>query len=747
MIARLNYKYFISFVFALFLFAGFNSSAIAEDDYCPPELCEEEVVEAEQEDEYCPPELCDEEIAEEEEDCPPEFCDEEDEEESDEGGYVEEVEEERPPVDRTLYSRLTGAMRDTMYQHVTTDESIEAVEQWISDGRKNDSVFTDVIMPIMEDDCSNCHSTSSTMSKGIKDLPLRNYEQIVAFTRLAPPNSTCLECHGNENLVDHEDVALASIFRNEDLKAGSAHNEVPCVRCHFDLHEEQGAGVQQNDYCVDPKAFNNYIGSWNASSALDCEQLKKPACVKCHLEVGDKVAESIHFKKEGDISKLLNEYGEPLAAPVCSDCHTSHDVLISTQDKSSLEVVDGCGNCHVGLAETYYDSYHGKAALLGSEETAKCFDCHGSHEMVPLDSRLSPVHKLNLEETCAECHEETNANFAGFIPHADYDDKENYPILFYTYWAMNGLLFFVFLFFGVHTSLWFYSSIKERKEKKLAGEDKVNPDEQHVRRFNISHTLLHLMVITSFLTLALTGMTLKFSDNSMFQWIADAIGGPAELAYWHRIGAMVTGAYFALHLTQLVILFAKGKITVRGLFKEDYTMVPLLRDIQDAKANMLYFMGKGPKPSFGRWTYWEKFDYMAVFWGVAVIGLSGLALWFPEIVTRFVPGWVINVSYIIHGEEALLATIFIFVAHFFHTHLRPESIPLDPVVFTQRMPLSKFKEERPQEYQSLVDNNELEGRMLPPPTKWYMALVYLFGFSFVAIGLFIVLAIFYSMIF
>lgn len=243
MIARLNYKYFISFVFALFLFAGFNSSAIAEDDYCPPELCEEEVVEAEQEDEYCPPELCDEEIAEEEEDCPPEFCDEEDEEESDEGGYVEEVEEERPPVDRTLYSRLTGAMRDTMYQHVTTDESIEAVEQWISDGRKNDSVFTDVIMPIMEDDCSNCHSTSSTMSKGIKDLPLRNYEQIVAFTRLAPPNSTCLECHGNENLVDHEDVALASIFRNEDLKAGSAHNEVPCVRCHFDLHEEQGKSV------------------------------------------------------------------------------------------------------------------------------------------------------------------------------------------------------------------------------------------------------------------------------------------------------------------------------------------------------------------------------------------------------------------------------------------------------------------------------------------------------------------------
>jgi cytochrome b subunit of formate dehydrogenase len=751
MIPFCNYKNIVRLFVALILFGGISSVTLAEEEYCPPELCDEVLVEVAQEDEYCPPELCDEvlvEAVQEDEYCPPELCDElADDVASDDGGYVEEVEEERPPVDRTQYSRLTGAMRSTMYQHVTTDESIEAIEQWISDGRKNDAVFTDVVMPIMEDDCANCHSTSSTMSKGIQDLPLRNYEQIVAFTNFLPPNSACLACHGNERLADHEDTTLASIFRDESLKAGSAHNELPCASCHYDLHEEQTVDVQQNDYCLDSSAFNNYIASWNANATLSCAPLKEPVCINCHQDEGELVAQSTHFEKEGEISSLLNVFGKPLAAPECSDCHTSHDVVISTQDKSSLEVIDGCGNCHLSSAKTYYESYHGKAALLGSEETAKCFDCHGSHEIVPLSFETSPVSKSNVQETCAGCHEETNENFSSFIPHADYHDEENYPILFYTFWAMNGLLFFVFLFFGVHTSLWLYRSIKERKERKRAGEDKVNPDEQHVRRFNVSHTLLHLMIITSFLTLALTGMTLKFSDNTMFQWISDVLGGPSVLGQWHRIAAMVTGAYFVLHLMQLVILFAKGKITVRGLFKEDYTMIPLMRDIQDMKANMLYFVGKGPKPSFGRWTYWEKFDYMAVFWGVAVIGLSGLILWFPEIVTRYVPGWVINVSYIIHGEEALLATIFIFVAHFFHTHLRPESMPLDPVVFTQRMPLSKFKEERPLEYQSLVDKNELEGRLLPPPTKWYMALVYLFGFSFVAIGIFIVLAIFYSIIF
>jgi len=255
------------------------------------------------------------------------------------------------------------------------------------------------------------------------------------------------------------------------------------------------------------------------------------------------------------------------------------------------------------------------------------------------------------------------------------------------------------------------------------------------------------MIITSFLTLALTGMTLKFADNSMFQWISNALGGPESLAQWHRYGAIVTAGYFALHIGQLIVLLIKKEITIMGLFKEDYTMIPLLRDAQDVKANMLYFIGKGPKPKFGRWTYWEKFDYMAVFWGVTVIGLSGLVLWFPEVVTGCLPGWVINLSYIIHSEEALMATLFIFIAHFFHTHLRPESVPLDPVVFTQRMPLSKFKEERPKEYQSLVENNELEKRLLPPPAKWYMTLVYLFGFSFVAIGFFLAVAIIYSLIF
>ncbi|MCX7055116.1 MAG: hypothetical protein NTU56_13090, partial [Proteobacteria bacterium] len=102
-----------------------------------------------------------------------------------------------------------------------------------------------------------------------------------------------------------------------------------------------------------------------------------------------------------------------------------------------------------------------------------------------------------------------------------------------------------------------------------------------------------------------------------------------------------------------------------------------------------YFLYQGPRPSLDRWSYWEKFDYLAVFWGVGMIGVSGLMLWYPDFFTKFLPGWALNAAYIIHSDEALLATGFIFLFHFFHTHLRPESFPMDPVIFTGSMPLHR----------------------------------------------------------
>lgn len=158
-------------------------------------------------------------------------------------------------------------------------------------------------------------------------------------------------------------------------------------------------------------------------------------------------------------------------------------------------------------------------------------------------------------------------------------------------------------------------------------------------------------------------------------------------------------------------------------------------------------MGRGPRPSYGRWTYWEKFDYFAVFWGVAVIGLSGLLLWFPTFFTRVIPGWLLNVATIVHSDEALLAVGFIFTVHFFNTHFRPEKFPMDTVIFTGGIPLDEFKQDRPREYEELVASGELESRLEPAPDPRDVKRWRIFGWIALSLGIGMVLLILYAAVF
>ena len=155
------------------------------------------------------------------------------------------------------------------------------------------------------------------------------------------------------------------------------------------------------------------------------------------------------------------------------------------------------------------------------------------------------------------------------------------------------------------------------------------------------------------------------------------------------------------------------------------SLVPNWQDLKDMIAMFRWFFGKAPRPVFDRWTYWEKFDYWAVFWGMAIIGGSGLILWFPAQFAAFLPGWVFNVATVVHGEEALLAVGFIFTIHFFNGHIRPEKFPMDLVIFTGRIPEHELKDERPGEYRRLVSDGRLESVETTPPTPWTEAFGYL----------------------
>lgn len=274
-----------------------------------------------------------------------------------------------------------------------------------------------------------------------------------------------------------------------------------------------------------------------------------------------------------------------------------------------------------------------------------------------------------------------------------------------------------------------------------------NAKELQVQRFTRLQRTLHIVMIVSFLSLSLTGMTLKFSYTGWAVIVSHLLGGFEAAGSIHRLAAFIMVCLFIVHVTDLVRMKRKEYGSWKNMLLHSDSILFNKRDWLDLKASLLWFRGKGPRPNYGRWTYWEKFDYFAVFWGIFVIGSTGMTLWFPEFFTLFLPGWALNVATIIHSDEALLATGFIFTVHFFNTHLRPEKFPMDIVIFSGRMSLEEFKMDRPDEYKKLVESGELENYLVEPYQPVVIRAIRAFGWTALSIGFFIVVWIIYAMLF
>jgi cytochrome b subunit of formate dehydrogenase len=257
-----------------------------------------------------------------------------------------------------------------------------------------------------------------------------------------------------------------------------------------------------------------------------------------------------------------------------------------------------------------------------------------------------------------------------------------------------------------------------------------------IKRFNAFHRILHIVMALSFIGLVASGMPLKYAQAPWAAWLMKLLGGYHAAGLLHRICAVITFGYFGAHITYVIYDIAvvrKFKFNIIG----PESMVPWIKDFQDICHSLRWFFGRGPRPRFDRFTYWEKFDYWAVFWGVGMIGVSGLLLWFPEFFGRFLPGWAFNVAAVIHGDEALLAAGFIFTIHFFNTHLRPEKFPMDRVIFTGRLTLQELQHDRPLEYQRLAEGNKLELSTTGPQAAWLTDAGIILGFLLVAAGFFL----------
>jgi cytochrome b subunit of formate dehydrogenase len=254
-----------------------------------------------------------------------------------------------------------------------------------------------------------------------------------------------------------------------------------------------------------------------------------------------------------------------------------------------------------------------------------------------------------------------------------------------------------------------------------------------ITRFTRYQRLLHLLMFTSFLGLAATGLPLLFSDRPWAAGVSRALSGPDRAGIMHRVFAVVLIGVFSAHAGELLWrLFRKREF---GLLWGPQSLVPQPQDVYDMWEHFLWFVGKGARPRFDRFTYWEKFDYWAVFWGMFIIGGSGLLLWFPTFFAAVIPGWVYNIALLVHGEEALLATGFIFTIHFFNSHFRPEKFPMDLVMFTGQVSEDELREERPAEYERLKAEGTLAAAAAPPEPAWMARGGAVIGTIAVALGL------------
>ena len=269
---------------------------------------------------------------------------------------------------------------------------------------------------------------------------------------------------------------------------------------------------------------------------------------------------------------------------------------------------------------------------------------------------------------------------------------------------------------------------------------------RHYRRFGPIERVMHAFLMITFIGCALTGVPLLFADHVWASTLVKLLGGFEGAALIHRICAAVMTVVFVGHVI---------RVFVRAFMAEDWlsyfwgpnSLVPNLKDGQDIVGMFKWFFGKGPRPQFDRYTYWEKFDYWAVFWGMFIIGGSGFMLWFPMFFSQFLPGWVFNVAMIVHGEEALLAVGFIFTIHFFNGHLRPEKFPMDMVIFTGRLSEHELKDERPVEYARLVEQGRLQELEAPAPAREGLLFGRILGTTGVVLGLVTIGLILYGAIF
>lgn len=515
--------------------------------------------------------------------------------------------------------------------------------------------------------CWDCH--------GSHDIKKVNNES----SKVHPKNlaATCGSCHDNPDFAKKFDIAIP--------QPGKMYSK----SVHGILVKEGNANAPTCKTCHGVHDIKNKIQPGSKISTFNTPQ----TCGECHKEIVEEYEQSIHWIRA---KKGFRE------APVCDDCHSEHSInAINTADKreEAKKIQEKtCIACHENpriserfgkdgsQAKQYQDSYHGLAVMRGDKDAAMCVDCHSVHKILPKDHEASSVNPANVTETCKKCHEDATPVFSQSYSHTTIN-KEAAKIEDTVSTIYMWLIISVIGAMVLHNLLIFVYEIKKKRKHQAA--------EITIPRFTKNEVIQHLLLLTSFITLAVTGFALKYHDSWWAEWLQFFGMSETVRQNIHRIAAVVmitSGLYHIFYL----LFTPRGRDVLINL-------LPKFHDLTDARDNILYYLRlKKSKPKFDKYDYTEKAEYWALIWGTVIMGMTGFILWFPTIVGDWAPVWLIKVSELIHFYEAILATLAILVWHWFFVIFHPHEYPMSLTWIDGKMTLHSYRHHHEKHFRKVV---------------------------------------------
>ncbi len=389
-----------------------------------------------------------------------------------------------------------------------------------------------------------------------------------------------------------------------------------------------------------------------------------------------------------------------------------------------------CLSCHEGQQNNLH---YARTELV-------CRDCHISKPVAGIHNpNAAAFAEHRHERVCARCHEGAGPRMGSYVVHerrpwSKYT-REDFPALFWSTVLIMALAVGVFVFFMPYTAAWAWREARHHMKIRPEGR-KVPGKGLLVERFTPSERWTHTILIICFMALSVTGVAWMYIETGFGKALAWPFGG-AEGAVWvHRLFGLILMTVFIVHIGYM-IRSAVGKN--RGLLTGPDSLVWTWSDFKAVHQHMAWLFGRREHPVFDRWSWWQKFDYWAVWWGLVIVGSTGLVMFDSVLTTSVLPGWMMNVARWVHKVEAILAMGHLFIVHFFIESYRPSAFPLNAHIFHGAAELEALEQEHPAWIERMRAEGKLEERIITQPPRAVQIAFFGFGLSMVGLGLLLLL--------